>query len=170
MPKIIDLTGKRFGRLVVTHQRGVRHSQKLWACKCDCGNTTSVISSSLRRGETKSCGCIAIEGLVKRSTTHGMTDSPEFSSWRSMHRRCSEPKFIGYENYGGRGISVCDRWIDFSNFYEDMGARPSLKHSIDRIDNHGNYEPSNCKWSTAKEQANNRRPRKKSKDYKQCRT
>lgn len=158
MARRIDITGDRFGRLLVlrpSHQdkRGEWH----WACCCECGTNTTVAGSRLRALRTRSCGCLSRELLVKRQTTHGMGNSPEYTAWQHMRRRCSDPNNADYKNYGARGIQVCERWNTFELFYCDMGPRPSLAHSIDRINNDGNYEPNNCRWATCTQQRRNSR-------------
>ena len=155
MSRIVDLTSKRFGRLVVIEKTDRKSSGSIvWKCKCDCGNEAFVSSGHLRIGHTQSCGCLQKE----RVTTHGKKNTSEYRSWYGMKSRCYNPNNKRYKNYGGRGIEVCDRWKDsFENFYNDMGSKPSSKHSIDRIDNDRNYEPGNCKWSTATEQNRNQR-------------
>lgn len=158
----IDLSGKRFGRLVVVEKTDQRSDGfVVWKCKCDCGNETFVRSSSLRSGSTQSCGCLNKERVSKAKTIHGQYKSSEYRSWESIKARCYNLKNKQFKDYGGRGITVCDRWKDsFENFFSDMGPKPSSKHSIDRIDVNGNYEPENCKWSTDTEQARNRRKQK----------
>jgi len=153
-----DLTGKKFGRLIVLKDGGTRiyggHERRMWLCKCSCGGIVSIVGTSLSNGNTKSCGCL----LKERITKHGMSKTSEFKVWTSMRDRCKNPKNCRYKDYGGRGISVCSRWDKFESFFGDMGNRPSSEFSIDRINNNGNYEPSNCKWSTRSEQQRNKQP------------
>lgn len=162
-----DISGMRFGRLQVVN---VSHSQKrtrlkgtvlYWNCICDCGNEAIISAHSLNRGDAKSCGCYHSELLTAANTTHGFSKSSECGIWYSMKQRCFNPKSKRYADYGGRGITMADAWREsFDTFYADMGPRPSSKHSIDRINNDGNYEPGNCRWATATEQARNQRKRK----------
>jgi hypothetical protein len=163
MGKLIDLTGKVFGRLTVlkrgkTSKWGHIH----WACRCSCGNVKEICGTSLKKKNSSSCGCLQKELLTERNKTHGMHGSPEYISWQSMKNRCYNLERDNYHNYGGRGIIVCDRWLNsFENFYEDMGPRPDDDYySLDRIDSNGNYEPSNCRWATDEEQIINRRTTK----------
>jgi hypothetical protein len=152
------MLGKRFGRLLVLRMNGtLLHRSVAWVCKCDCGKETIAIGSSLRTGDKKSCGCLLEEKIHQgMGRTHGMTRSPTYRSWESMWGRCTRPNDPVYDKYGGRGISVCERWSKFEEFLSDMGTRPEGL-SLDRIDNSGNYEPGNCRWATPKQQSNNTR-------------
>lgn len=160
MSKSHKLIGKRFGRLVVMYKTNQRKNGFIvLQCMCDCGNIHHVRSSALTRKDgksTKSCGCIQKE-TAGRHIKHGRSGSPEYASYTQMRRRCLNPNHKDYPRYGGRGITICDRWLDsFENFYADMGKRPSLKFSLDRKNNDLGYSPSNTKWSTPYEQQNNR--------------
>lgn len=140
-----------------------RHRQVLWECLCDealggCGSTAVVAGHSLRSGHTRSCGCLSLKLIRAVNATHGMSNKPEYRIWFSMKQRCVNPRDKRYMDYGGRGISVCQRWLDsFENFYADMGDRPSRTHSIERKNNDGDYTPSNCVWATKQAQARNQR-------------
>jgi hypothetical protein len=158
----VDLIGKRFSKLLVVAEHG-RGKQKsvLWLCRCDCGKDTIVDTRQLNSGKTKSCGCIIYDILLKRNLTHGKAKfgqkTPEYRTWLGMKGRCNNKNSGRYKNYGGRGITVCDRWINsFENFLNDMGQRPSNSHSIHRKDENGNYEPDNCVWATNFVQARGR--------------
>lgn len=150
---MIDLTGMKFWKLIAIVRTGTATNGNwkcpTWLCLCECGNMKTIKAPNLRSGVTQSCGCI------KRR--HGMYGTPEYAAWNSMMRRCLNTKNRNYKDYGGRGITVCEEWKDFTVFFRDMGKRPSPKHSLDRINNEGNYEPSNCRWATTKQQARNKR-------------
>lgn len=153
----IDMTGKRYGRMVVIGSPGSdSRGEKSWLCVCDCGNNKITTGYRLRKGLTASCGCLSKELTAERNATHRKSGTPIYGVWNSMIQRCINENSASFENYGRRGISVCKRWMKFENFLEDMGDPPA-GHSIDREDNNGNYEPSNCRWSTQDVQANNKR-------------
>lgn len=166
---LIDLTGQRFGKLVVVSLLPKGESSRTkWLCKCDCGNEAKVLGINLTRGFTISCKCYQTECIRKRSITHGDSInkkvSSEYKSWCHLKERCYNENCKDYINYGGRGIKVCDRWLGengFSNFLLDMGRKPSKNHSIDRWPNNdGDYEPDNCRWGTRKQQNTTRRNNK----------
>lgn len=161
MPKALDITDQRFGRLVARYPLPDRandgHIQ--WHCQCDCGNVTKAKVFILRLGRKESCGCTRSERISAGKTKHGKSKTKIYRIWSAMKERCERPDNHAYKNYGGRGITVCKRWQKFENFYADMGERPSGK-SLDRINNELGYYHENCRWASTLEQRHNRRPRK----------
>lgn len=158
MGKIKDLKGQKFNRLTVISISGrTKDNSVTWLCKCDCGKEVIVVGQNLSNGNSKSCGCFHNEITSKINKTHGKTKTHIYKVWLGIKRRCTYPNDISYGNYGGRGIKICDRWLTFELFYEDMHATFKKGLSIDRIDVNGNYELSNCKWATNTDQANNKR-------------
>ena len=152
------MTGQRFGRLTVIKMDEITSSRQPWVCRCDCGVVKSIEGREMRRGRILSCGCLKDEKIRDRSIKHGLTKSRTHVIWVAMKQRCTNPKRNRYEIYGGRGITVCDRWMQsFENFLADMGEAPEGL-SLDRFpDMDGNYEPGNCRWATDVEQVYNRR-------------
>lgn len=150
----VDLYGQRFGKLTVRGWAG----NSRWICRCDCGGEAFVLTANLRRGNTSSCGCIKRVGASKRATTHGLSNTPAYRTWLSIRRRCHGNGGHGYDDYGAKGITVCDAWREsVEAFVRDVGQPPSLDHTLDRIDNFRGYEPGNVRWATSKQQARNKR-------------
>lgn len=154
-----DLTGQVFSRLTVLRKNGkAKYGQSLWECKCECGNTKTIIGSNLLRGLTKSCGCLNIELTLSRNLTHGLRYHVLYSVWTNIKTRCYNRNSDHYKDYGGRGIVMCDRWLIFDNFYNDVIDSYKEGLTLDRyLNNDGNYEPTNFRWATIGEQNRNTR-------------
>ena len=157
MPRLVDLKGQKIGRLTILERDYTKPNAKnaMWRCQCDCGNTTVTAGPNIGK-TTFSCGCWVRENNSNLNRTHGASKTSEFGIWQGIQQRCHNPNNPRYDRYGARGIVMCERWrCDFRNFLYDMGARPSPKHSVERINNDGNYEPGNCEWALQKVQNRN---------------
>lgn len=154
-----DISGQRFGMLLVVERAESRETKTWWKCQCDCGKLKEISASHLKKGNTKSCGCNIGNAIRAAQTKHGCSKNktPEYTSWVAMTSRVFDPNTAYFKHYGGRGITRCERWSSFENFLEDMGLKPSPKHSLERKNNELGYSPENCCWATPKEQAANTR-------------
>jgi hypothetical protein len=153
-PNVKNLVGHRFSRWLVLDYLG----KSMWRCRCDCGNERLVFTGALTHKKSTSCGCLRAEIASKKSTTHGLTKSPEYKTWAGVKRRCYNENEKAYESYGAAGITMCQEWRDsFEAFLAHMGPKPSMDHTIDRIKNEKGYEPDNCRWATKAEQNRNKR-------------
>jgi hypothetical protein len=158
-------SGDKYGKLTILKEvdsivDSFGQTVRIFNCLCVCGNIKNIRMNAFRTGKTKSCGCQRKGITIESNKTHGLSKSSEYRSWYAMKARCSNPNYKNYNYWGGRGIKVCDRWLNsFENFIEDMGKKPA-NTSLDRINNDGNYEPNNCRWATKTEQQNNRRNNK----------
>jgi hypothetical protein len=163
--KPANLVGREFGRLSVASFAGRNGKHRFWNCDCECGGHTVSRTDALLYGLSESCGCLNSQIVSEMSRTHGQAwpqATPEYRAWAHMKGRCTNPAHDNWDDYGGRGITVCERWLQsFEAFYADMGPRPNHELSLDRINNEGNYEPGNCRWATIAQQNSNRRPRRK---------
>ncbi len=156
MSKFIDLTGQKFGRLTVIERASNQGTQTMWLCICKCGKQSIAASGHLKSGRIKSCGCLAIKLRTKHGHNCRNKRSKTYVTWQNIIQRCTNSNHKHYKHYGGRGIRVCEAWMKFENFFEDMGEKPE-ELSIDRINNNGDYCKVNCKWSDRKEQHRNTR-------------
>lgn len=148
-PQFVDRTGTVYARLTVIGYAGKDGKRQVWFCECECGNIIKARQGNLHSGNIQSCGCLRDEKIGALNRTHGMANNnPAYNVWLNMRRRCHDPKYPKFASYGAKGRIVCERWrTSFENFLADMGERPSEKHSIERLNNDGNYEPGNCIWT-----------------------
>lgn len=157
---VSDLIGKVFGRLTVLERAPKKETSRFaqWHCRCECGELATVATDLLQTGRKRSCGCLRRENIRRIATTHKGTGTPEHHAWGAMIQRCENESHPAYRHYGGRGITVCAAWrASFAAFLADVGPRPSVEHSLDRIDNNGPYAPGNVRWATVTQQNGNRR-------------
>lgn len=152
----VSLVGQTFGQLEVSAEAGRRGKKRLWLCTCVCSGSTIAATADLRSGHTQSCGCLKRRRTSQANLKHGLSKTRAYQIWHAMWRRCSNPSDVGYERYGGRGIKVCARWRSVEAFVADMGHPPDGL-TLDRINADGDYEPTNCRWATAVEQAREHR-------------
>jgi len=160
MSTVLKLLGQKFGRLQVIERLGNdRWKKARWLCRCTCGKSVIANSGDLLTGNTKSCGCLRADNTAALKYRHGLRWTHSYNSWNDMLRRCGDSAHRVFKHYGGRGIKVCERWLEFTNFFKDMGERPK-RYTLERKDNEGNYTPGNCCWATQKQQARNKRTNK----------
>lgn len=160
LSRLHNLVGRRYGRLKVVSFERLNGRKVFWRCTCDCGGTTVVAASSLQSGNTRSCGCLMRETAAETGRSrrqHGLSGTSEYASWLGMMARCFKAKHKHYSYYGGRGITVCERWRAFEHFLSDMGKKPDASYTIDRVDPNGNYQPGNCRWAPKTELSRNTR-------------
>jgi hypothetical protein len=158
MTKLVDLTGRVYGRLTVLRRDGKLYGKAAWECSCTCGEVLQVCGNDLKSGNKASCGCLKRDVTKLKNYSHGLTETAEYKTWCKMKSRCNVESDISFPNYGGRGIMVCPQWErSFETFFADMGPKPEGDYSIERMNSDGDYEPGNCKWATRKEQNRNKR-------------
>lgn len=154
--RVKDITGQTFGKLTVLAFSEIRPKLgAYWACHCECGRDTVHRGADLRQGRIISCGCHKAQRMREAATTHGLSHLPIFGRWCGMIQRCNDPNHVAYDRYGAKGITVCERWLSFENFYADMGEPPTAHHSIERRNGSLGYFKDNCYWATRSQQARN---------------